>query len=96
MKILIASSIFPPEAGGPATYTKEVAERLKDRHQITIIAFADNPVMIGGVNLVTISKRLPLPLRQALFLKKMVALGKKADIIYVLRLIIEYNSNLIL
>lgn len=83
MRILIATPIFPPEAGGPATYTKEIAERLKNQYQITIIAFAENPVMIENVNLVMINKRFPLPLRQILFLKKMITFGKKADLIYV-------------
>ncbi|MEK7154353.1 MAG: glycosyltransferase family 4 protein [Patescibacteria group bacterium] len=83
MKILIATPIFPPEIGGPATYTKEIAERLKGQHQITVIAFAENPVTIKDVDLVTVNKGLPLPLRQVLFFKKIITLGKKADLIYV-------------
>ncbi|TSC94439.1 MAG: hypothetical protein Athens101410_783, partial [Parcubacteria group bacterium Athens1014_10] len=31
MKILIATGIFPPEIGGPATYTEKLAQELKNR-----------------------------------------------------------------
>ncbi|MFC2122475.1 glycosyltransferase family 4 protein [Bacteroidota bacterium] len=40
MKILITTPIFPPEIGGPAVYTREVARRLKEKgHQIRVVAF---------------------------------------------------------
>ena len=43
MKILITTPIFPPEIGGPATYTLEVSRRLKERgHQIRVVTFADS------------------------------------------------------
>ena len=31
MRILIATGIYPPDIGGPATYTKELAEELPKR-----------------------------------------------------------------
>ena len=43
MKILITTPIFPPEIGGPATYTLEVSRRLKERgHQIRVVTFTDS------------------------------------------------------
>ena len=33
MKIVLATPIYPPEIGGPATYTKELCERLGTRWQ---------------------------------------------------------------
>lgn len=42
MKILIVTPIFPPEVGGPATYTLEVSRRLRERGcQIRVVTFAD-------------------------------------------------------
>ncbi len=38
MKITIVTSIFPPDAGGPATYTCEICKRLADRgHSVKIV-----------------------------------------------------------
>ena len=34
MKILLATPLYPPEIGGPATYTKELAEQLKNKHNL--------------------------------------------------------------
>mgnify|MGYP006452990875 CR=1 FL=1 len=42
MKILIASGIFIPEPGGPATYAVKIAEEfLKLGHQVSIITYSD-------------------------------------------------------
>lgn len=82
MRILLTTPIWPPEIGGPATYVKELAGRLRGQHQISILAFADNPELIDGANLRTVSKRLPLPIRQIIFLIRLLRLGRKTDIIY--------------
>jgi glycosyltransferase involved in cell wall biosynthesis len=83
MKIVLATPVYPPEIGGPATYTKEIAARLRDDHALSIIAFADDADVIPGIPLVTVSKRMALPLRLALFTVKLIALARKADVIYV-------------
>jgi hypothetical protein len=49
MKIVIATPIYPPELGGPATYTKELATRLANIHDITIVAFTNAPQPVSGV-----------------------------------------------
>jgi glycosyltransferase involved in cell wall biosynthesis len=42
MKILIATGIFPPDIGGPATYLPQLIQLLKnDNHQITVVTFSD-------------------------------------------------------
>lgn len=41
MKICIVTSIFPPDIGGPAIYTYEVAKRLGKKHTIEVIAFSN-------------------------------------------------------
>lgn len=82
MRILITTPIWPPEIGGPATYAKELVQKLRDKHQITVLAFADDPEIVEGVQLVFVSKKAPLLIRQIRYLKMALALGKKADLIY--------------
>jgi len=40
MKILLATSIFPPDIGGPATYSFKLAQALSKKHQVTVVAFS--------------------------------------------------------
>lgn len=82
MKIIIATPLYPPEIGGPATYTKEIAEKLKKNHDITIVAFADNPTPIDGVRIFSISKKKFLPIRLFLYYRLIKNLSKEADIIH--------------
>ena len=53
MRILIATGIFPPEIGGPATYSKLVSDELPQRGiDVTILKFADvrkYPVIVRHV-----------------------------------------------
>ncbi|MFA5129309.1 MAG: glycosyltransferase family 4 protein [Patescibacteria group bacterium] len=42
MKILLATGIYPPDIGGPATYTRAIARALNESgHEITVICYAD-------------------------------------------------------
>ncbi len=83
MKIIIATPLYPPENGGPAVYTVEIAERLKNAHSITVVAYADAAVPVPGVHLVTISKRQTLPKRLLKFSLALWRETKHADVIYV-------------
>jgi glycosyltransferase involved in cell wall biosynthesis len=43
MKILITSGIYPPEAGGPATYVQNLAKTLINQgHQVGVISYSDD------------------------------------------------------
>ena len=82
VKIIIATPIYPPEIGGPATYTREIALRLKGTHEVTIVAYTDVPDTIPGVKLVAVRKAQSFPIR---FVKYSIALwvaSKDADLIY--------------
>lgn len=83
MRILLATPLYPPEIGGPATYAKELALRLSGEHEVTIVAFADSPEEVKGVKLVTVSKKLPVFLRLPLFFFSLVRHAKNVDVIYV-------------
>lgn len=82
MKILITSAIWPPEIGGPATYAEELVQRLKNQHDIKVAVFADGPEKIEGIELVSVSKKSPLLIRQIRYLKTILTLTRKADLTY--------------
>lgn len=83
MKIVLATPLYPPELGSPATYIKELAEQLRDEHEVVIVAYASTSERIPGTTLVTVSKRRPLPIRLVKFFISLYKVAQGADIIYV-------------
>lgn len=83
MKIIIATALFPPEIEYAATYAKELAEHLKGKHQVQILAYAGQVEEILGVEIFTVNKRQPLFLRILKYFFKLYSLAKNADLIYV-------------
>lgn len=83
MKIILATPIYPPEIGGPATYTKELAERLHSSHDLTIIALTDERIPFTGTKLISVSKRRPLPVRLIKFFIEVRKAARGKDLIYV-------------
>lgn len=83
MKIIIATPIYPPEIGGPATYTKELCERFAHTHDITVITYTNSADAFPNTHLVPVGKGRPLPIRLAVFFVKLLRASKGTDIIYV-------------
>lgn len=83
MKIIIASPLYPPEIGGPATYTKELAQRLCDQHECTVIAYTNNNKPFPGTRLVPIAKNLSMPVRLFKYFLALLREAGAADVIYV-------------
>ncbi len=83
MKIVIASSMYPPEVGRPAAYIKELAEHLSRHHQISIIAYAKTRHLASDIKLASINKRLPLIIRLSSFFFALWKVSKKANLLYV-------------
>lgn len=72
MKILITTPLYPPEIGGPATYTKFLEENLpKKDFELTILKFSE-------------VRHLPYIIRHIIYFFKVLSLGRNADIIYAL------------
>ncbi len=70
LKVLIATGIFPPDIGGPATYSKLLADELPKRGiEVEVLSF-------GSV------RHLPKIIRHFAYFLKVLAAGKKADVIY--------------
>ena len=82
MKILIATPIFPPESGGPATYVQELSARLPEHYEVTLLTYAENPTPLSRGTLHVINKNAPLPLRLWHFYRKLHELAADVDVIY--------------
>ena len=83
MKIVLATPVYPPEIGGPATYIKGLALQLRDKHEIVIVAYASTSERIAGTTLYVASKRRPLPLRLLKFTRDLFKASQGANVIYV-------------
>jgi glycosyltransferase involved in cell wall biosynthesis len=83
MKIILATPIYPPEIGGPATYTKELVQRLHEKHEITVVALTNNESEMPGSKLIPIDKQGTLPIRLWKFFVAMYQQADKADVLYV-------------
>jgi glycosyltransferase involved in cell wall biosynthesis len=71
-KILIATPLYPPEIGGPATYVKFLETNLpKDLFEIQVVHFGE-------------VKHLPYIIRHIVFFAKVWKSAKDADIVYAL------------
>ncbi len=66
MRILIATGIFPPDVGGPATHTSQLAEELRDRgHDVAVLTLTDERRSVVEPGLVRYPRRWPWPVRTA-------------------------------
>ncbi len=84
-RILLATPIYPPEIGGPATYTKELSEKLGNDFNITILTYgkkATAPVF-PNTKLSVVNKNSPMLIRLFLYTLQAIRLARKADVIYV-------------
>lgn len=71
MRLLIATGLYPPEIGGPATYAKLFEERLPQRGiEVTVVPFK-------------LVRHLPRGIRHLAYLWKLVAAARGADVMLV-------------
>lgn len=69
-KILIATGVYPPESGGPATYTKLLEERLPALgFEVSVLPFR-------------VVRHLPKLVRHLAYFLKCYSLARKMDIVY--------------
>ncbi len=70
MKVLIATGLFPPEIGGPATYSKTLLDELPKRGiEVEVLPFRD-------------VRHLPKVLRHVAYFFKVLKKGRSVDIIF--------------
>lgn len=86
MKIVIASGIYPPDIGGPATYSQLIAEEFRKKgHDVSVICYSDTPAVAGqekGRDVVRILRKYSKPIRYFLYFWNLLKLAKDADMIY--------------
>jgi glycosyltransferase involved in cell wall biosynthesis len=81
MKIVLATGIYPPMIGGPATYTHALAERLSaSGHDITVITYGE-AVEGAGWKVESVSKSIPI-IRWWWYSQRLREVGADADIVY--------------
>ncbi|MDQ5893447.1 MAG: hypothetical protein QG640_459, partial [Patescibacteria group bacterium] len=70
MKILISTGIYPPDIGGPATYSKLLFDELpKYGHEVSILSFGE-------------VRHLPKVVRHLSYLFKLLNRAKSVDLIF--------------
>lgn len=83
MKIILATPVYPPEVSSLATYIKQLALKLRDKHEVTIVAYASTSERIDGTTLRTVSKQRQLPFRLLKYFITLYKASRGADVIYV-------------
>ncbi len=85
MRILIATGIYPPDIGGPATYTKELEKELPKRNiEIEVVSYSDEDSFGGDPEyLFRVNRNAPIWKRYFCYAKKVWQRRKEFDIIYV-------------
>ena len=88
MRVLITTSIFPPDIGGPATYVPTMARSLHDRgHSVSVVTTSNSPNSIAldddyPFEIVRISRKVNRPKRTFRLLRSIIELGRTADVIF--------------
>lgn len=82
MNIIIATPLYPPDIAPSAHYIKELASRLRGKHNISILTYGYLPEKIDGVDIKTVNKRQPLFLRLIKYTIMFFRMVRKADIVY--------------
>jgi len=82
MRLLIITSIFPPEIGGPATYSYQLVQSLNKHYQVTVVTFA-KPRAGYQFKVMTVNKQGSSISRQWRLLKTIIKAAKMADLFYV-------------
>ena len=84
MKILVTSSIFPPEIGGPATYAREFSKRAtKLGHEVRVITLTDSEAeTLERVWIKGLKRSRNKLARQSSLLLNIVRAARGCDVIY--------------
>lgn len=88
-KILIATGIFIPEIGGPASYAQSLAGQLSDLgHEVTVVTYSNVFSFSGDrqspFRVVRVWKKLPWLLRHFIYALKVFFACRRHDVIYAL------------
>ena len=83
MNVLVATGMWPPDVGGPASHAPEVCEYLLHRgHQVAAVTMADRAPAPERYPVHWASRRAPLVWRQLAAAQLVARLARKVDIVY--------------
>ncbi len=84
MRVLIVSGIWPPDVGGPASHSPELAARLHERgHRVEVLTTAVAAPTPEPYPVHWVGRRLPPGLRHAQLTLRLARLARSADVVYV-------------
>ena len=63
-------------------YVKELAARLVNAHQVTVVTYARIPEKVAGVHIVSTSKQRPLPIRLLIYTLLLLRACRSVDVLY--------------
>ncbi len=91
LKIVIATGIFPPDAGGPATYTRSIGKTLLEQgYEVQVVCYADgdwdrrqgNSEKEIALEVFRVSRENPLFFRYLKYFLYVYRCARRADIVY--------------
>src|SRR3989338_8409267 len=83
MKIIIAAEIFPPDIGGPATYSQNLTtELLKRGFEVKLICYSDKKYSDDPGYIYRIVRRRLKPIHYFNYYRKLKKLARDCDVIY--------------
>ncbi len=83
MRIVLATPLYPPDIADPAPYTYELARRLSESHEVTVVTYGRYPEELPGVTVRTVDKRLPSYRRAWHFYQTLRSVLPHADMLYI-------------
>jgi len=83
MKVLICTPLYPPDIEPCALYTQELARRLAETHEVTVLTYGLLPEPTERVQIIGVNKEYVLPVRLARYAQKLFTLSRGADAIIV-------------
>lgn len=84
MKVVVASGIWPPDVGGPATHSPELAGYLTSRgHEVVVLTTASAAPAPAAYPVRWVSRAHPPGVRHAEYAVRLAALSRPADVVYV-------------
>ncbi len=83
MKIVLATGIYPPEIGGPATYVEKLAHRLNARGvDVSVLAYGEQDPQTVPFPVTRVSRKGGMVVRWLRYSKMLRRASDEADIVY--------------
>lgn len=84
MRVVIASGIWPPDVGGPASHSPELADHLCARgHAVEVLTTAAGAPPAAGYAVHWVSRSHPPGVRHLEYAARLASLTRRADVVYV-------------